>query len=224
MTRGPGSAVPGRRCIRRCGGASGNRKARRAGWLPKRWWRAVVGHERHPSSLRALPRVAAGQAPRSLRASTDCMSRRPSTIKWITTRLPMTRAVSGIRPEHGVEAKNPTRGCSQPGSPHTRMRPNGHLRVVQPPAHGVCCRLLPLPGLVRAFEMPIRHETAVCQGGVARADLGAQADGEARVLAHLFGRGVGRAARQQIERESVAQSCITRCGPTPLRRRGRRRR
>jgi hypothetical protein len=43
-------------------------------------------------------------------------------------------AVSGIRPEPGIEAKHATRGYSQPGSVHTRMRPNGRLRVVQPPA------------------------------------------------------------------------------------------
>jgi hypothetical protein len=43
-------------------------------------------------------------------------------------------AVSGIRPEPGIEAKHATRGYSQPGSVHTRMRPTGRLRVVQPPA------------------------------------------------------------------------------------------
>jgi hypothetical protein len=50
------------------------------------------------------------------------------------------RAVSGIRPEHGVAA----RGRSPTGSVHTRVRPEGRLRVVQPPAHGACypCRAL----------------------------------------------------------------------------------
>jgi hypothetical protein len=54
------------------------------------------------------------------------------------------RAVSGIRPEHGVAARIATRGRSQPGCVHTRVRPEGRLRVVQPPAHGACypCRAL----------------------------------------------------------------------------------
>jgi hypothetical protein len=54
------------------------------------------------------------------------------------------RAVSGIRPEHGVAARIATRRGSQPGCVHARVRPEGRLRVVQPPAHGACypCRAL----------------------------------------------------------------------------------
>jgi hypothetical protein len=48
------------------------------------------------------------------------------------------RAVSGIRPEHGVAARIATRGRSPTGCVHTRVRPEGRLRVVQPPAHGAC--------------------------------------------------------------------------------------
>jgi hypothetical protein len=59
------------------------------------------------------------------------------------------RAVSGIRPEHGVAARIATRGRSQPGCIHARVCPTGRLRVVQPPALGAC---LPLPGLGGAFE------------------------------------------------------------------------
>lgn len=56
------------------------------------WWWWVVDHVPFGlPSLRALMRDAAGQAPRSRRASTDCMSRRPSTIKRMTTWLPRTR-------------------------------------------------------------------------------------------------------------------------------------
>jgi hypothetical protein len=51
------------------------------------------------------------------------------------------RAVSAIRPEPGIEAKNATGGGSQPGSVHTRLRPKGRLRGVKPPCPW---RLLPL--------------------------------------------------------------------------------
>ena len=45
------------------------------------------------------------------------------------------RAVSCIRPEPGIEAMITTHGRSQPGRVHTRMRPNGQFRVVQPLLH-----------------------------------------------------------------------------------------
>ena len=68
------------------------------------------------------------------------------------------RAVSGIRPEHGVAARIATRGRSQPGCVHAGVRPTGRLRVVQPSAFGAC---FPLPGLGRAVEMRIRARTGV---------------------------------------------------------------
>jgi hypothetical protein len=63
------------------------------------------------------------------------------------------RAVCGIRPAHGVAARIATRGRSQPGCVRARVRPKRRLCVVQPPSLGAG---FPLPGLGRAFEIPIR--------------------------------------------------------------------
>jgi len=63
-------------------------------------------------------------------------ARHPGRAPWAGAHAPQPgwrlRAVSGIRPEHGVAARIATRRRSQPGCVYTRVPPNGRLRVVQP--------------------------------------------------------------------------------------------
>lgn len=62
-------------------GVAGNKKPQPGTvWLPV-WWGIGYYPATRCRCWRALVWAAAGRAPRSRRASTDCMSRRPSTIR-----------------------------------------------------------------------------------------------------------------------------------------------
>ena len=83
-------------------------------------------------------------------------ARHPGRASWAVAQALQPgwrlRAMSGIRSEPAIEASIAIRARSPPGRVHDRVPPNGRLRVVQPTALGACC---PLPGLVRAFEIPL---------------------------------------------------------------------
>jgi hypothetical protein len=103
-----------------------------------------VEHPPGVGSPAAAPGTGERGGPRGPRVRRRLRSaRHPGRAPWAGARAPQPgwrlRAVSGIRPEHGVAARIATRGRSQHGCVHARVPPNGRLRIVQPPAHGACC-------------------------------------------------------------------------------------
>ena len=112
-------------------GCSGARGHRRSGAR-----RVRTGHPPWAGSPAAAPGTGERGGPRVRRRLRS--ARHPGRAPWAGARAPQ----SGWRLR-----TVPASGCV-----YARMRSKGRLRVVQPPALGAC---FPLPGLVRAFEIPI---------------------------------------------------------------------
>ena len=113
-------------------GCSGARGHRRSGAR-----RVRTGHPPWAGSPAAAPGTGERGGPRVRRRLRS--ARHPGRAPWAGARAPQ----SGWR----------LRAVPASGCVYARMRSKGRLRVVQPPALGAC---FPLPGLVRALEVPIR--------------------------------------------------------------------
>jgi hypothetical protein len=131
-------AASGRSSRRSCSGRRSGRSSPTWGWIPGR--RPGDGRARRGMATRSPP--AEERSPSGVRA----MGWRASAAAGVAL-----RAVSAIRPEPGIEARITTRGRSQPGCVHARVRPACVERALSRRAAPCPWRLLPLPGLGRAF-------------------------------------------------------------------------